>query len=414
MPALDTPRIAYVVKRYPRFSETFIVNEILEHEASGWKLDIFTLRPCCDAHFQDRIARVRAEVNYLPPDTPKAAALWKTLAEAASLHSTFSDALGDMLQSNVHAVFQAMHLAAAVKRRGIEHLHAHFATGAAEVTRLAAGLAGVSYTLTAHAKDIFHEDVCDEDLSRKFAAASTVITVSDFNLQYLQQKFPGLSDRFVRLFNGIDLSQFTFEPPRERSPLIVGVGRLVEKKGFGDLIDACSRLRDRGRTFRCEIIGDGDQRDSLMRQIRELELGRFVMLTGGLPQVEVIRRVQQAALVAAPCVVGEDGNRDGMPTVLLEAMALGTPCVATDVTGIPEIIVNDETGIVIPQHSPDLLAQGMERLFDEEETRLSFAHAARARIERDFDIHLNAQRQRQLFSEALAHRLPVSATEGVM
>ena len=251
MSASECGKIGYVVKRYPRFSETFIVNEILAHEEADCDLEIFALRPCCDAHFQDRIARVRANVNYLmqgcttivnvnylPPESPKANALWRALHRARNSLPRFEASFDDYLGASVQEAYQALHLAEAVAAKGIKHLHAHFATSAAEVTRLAAQLAGVSFTLTAHAKDIFHEDVQFDDLNRKLRSASQVITVSDFNVQYLSNRYPNAGERIVRLFNGIDLQQFAFDSPKQRDQLIVAVGRLVEKNGFTDLVAA--------------------------------------------------------------------------------------------------------------------------------------------------------------------------------
>jgi len=390
-------RIGYVVKRYPRFSETFIVNEILAHEAAGWDIEIFALRPPTDTHFQDMLARVRAPVTYLTPERPKAAEAWSALGAAVSLEPPF-EALERLTKAGYRDGTQAARLATLTRERGIEHLHAHFATAQAEVAMLAAGLAQVPFTVTAHAKDIFHESVDPVLLSRKLRAADGVITVSDFNLRYLNERVP--TARIERLYNGIDLGEFRFCPQQSREPVVLAAGRLVEKKGFADLIDACARLREAGRAFRCQIVGTGDLETQLAARIEHHRLGGVVSLLGPVPRTELKRMIQRAAIFVAPCVEAADGDRDGLPTVLIEAMALGTPCVATPVTGIPELIEDGRSGVLSPQRDPVALANAVSTLLQDASRRASLAATARDRIERDFDLDKNAARQREFFLRA--------------
>jgi colanic acid/amylovoran biosynthesis glycosyltransferase len=393
-------RVGYVLKRYPRFSETFVVNEILAHEAAGLGIEIFSLRPPDDTHFQDGISRVRAPVTYLPVYGLKAEALWSAVQEAAEVLPGVWSALEAARGEDVRDVYQALLLARIVRLRGISHLHAHFASVATTVTRLAARFAEVPYTFTAHAKDIFHESVQPDDLRRKLEDASAVVTVSDYNEAHLRAEFGAAAGRVQRIYNGLDTSRFPFTIPRRRRTVIVGVGRLVEKKGFDDLVSACAILASRGVDFECRIIGTGDMESALRAQIESLGLGSRVRLLGPQPQSEVIAEVGSAALFAAPCVLGSDGNRDGLPTVLLEAMALGTPCVSTDVTGIPEALHDGETGLMVTQHDPEALAGAMERLLGDPELRVRLAIRARQLIEAEFSVHRNAARVRALFGPA--------------
>jgi glycosyltransferase involved in cell wall biosynthesis len=392
------PRVGYVLKRYPRYSETFVVNEILAHERAGLRVEIFALRPPNDTHFQDAISRVRAPVTYLPCVGVKAADFWQEIEDASRVVPGLLPALEAARGEEAIEVFQAIALAREAVGRGLTHLHAHFATSATTVARLAARFAGLPYTFTAHAKDIFHESVRHEDLARKLADAASVVTVSDFNLQFLRETYGRAAAGVVRVYNGLDLAQFPFEPPAGRRPRIVSVGRLVEKKGFGDLIEACALLRARGLDFDCAIVGAGPLETELRAQIAQLNLETVVELSGPRPQREVKRLVQDACAFAAPCVVGEDGNRDGLPTVLLEAMALGTPCVSTDVTGIPEIMRDGETGLLAPQHDAGALADSLARLLTSPQLANGLAKRARRLIEAEFDIERNAARQRELFT----------------
>lgn len=391
-------RIGYVLKRYPRYSETFIVNEILAHEGAGLDIEIFALRPPTDTHFQDLISQVRAPVHYLPSDCVKLEAFWTALQEASRVLPGLWSALEAARGEHCHDVYQAVLLAHETRRRGICHLHAHFATVATTVAWLAAHFAGLPYTFTAHAKDIFHESVEPLDLQRKLRDAAAVVTVSNYNVAYLREHY-GEAVAHVRcIYNGLNLERFPYQTPGKRRPLIVAVGRLVEKKGFADLVEACAILARRGCDFQCRILGAGELEIELQAQIVRSGLEERVRLLGPRPQADIIRYVQEAAVLAAPCVIGSDSNRDGLPTVLLEAMALGTPCVSTDVTGIPEVLRDGETGLMVPQHDPIALAAAIECLLTSSDLRVQLAARARRRIEADFDIRPNTARLRSLFS----------------
>lgn len=396
LPGKNNP-VGYVLKRYPRYSETFIVNEILAHEAAGLCVEIFSLYPPNDDHFQDLISRVQAPVTYLTASGLKAADFWAALEEAGSTMPGVWAALEQARGEDVRSVYQALLLAHAVQSRGIGHLHAHFANVATTVARLAACFASVPYSFTAHAKDIFHESVSLPDLGRKLLEARGVITVSDYNLAYLKDTFGTLAQGVQRIYNGLDLERFVYDEPKDRAPLVLGVGRLVEKKGFADLIEACAHLAKRGSDFRCRIIGTGELEADLRAHVERLGLGDRVELAGPQPQAQVARELSQAAVFAAPCVIGEDGNRDGLPTVLLEAMAVGTPCISTDVTGIPEVLYHQQTGIIVPQHDPIALADAIQQLLHDSKLRCTLAGNARQLIEERFDIRRNATHIRRLF-----------------
>lgn len=392
-------KVGYVVKRYPRFSETFIVNEILAHEAAGREVEIVSLYPPNDTHFQDSLGAVRASVTYLTGEGLRAADLWKALEDAARIFPRLWSELAHAQGSEAREVYQAARLACLVHERGLGHLHAHFASTATEVARLAARFAQVPYSFTAHAKDIFHESVRPADLARKLREAKAVVTVSDFNVLHLQSRFGADASRVQRLYNGLDLERFPRRDPGPRRPRIVAVGRLVEKKGFIHLVEACELLRARGRTFSCTIIGSGEEEARLRAAIGARSLEAQVLMPGPLPQREVIRHLCEAAVFAAPCVVGTDGNADGLPTVLLEAMALGTPCVATRVTGIPEIVRDQETGLLLPEKDPVALADALERVLSNFTLADHLADHAQRLIEAEFDARRNTARLWDFFAD---------------
>ena len=385
------PRIGYVLKMYPRFSETFVVTELLAMQDQGADLDIFSLRPPVDGRFHESLSRVRAQVTYVPV-SGKPPEIWATLAGVRELcPSRFDACIGEILRASPTDSCQAVALAGMVRERGIRHLHAHFGSVAAGVARLAARIAGITYSVTLHAKDIFHEDVDDEQLAARIGDAAAVVTVSDYNERYLRGRYGAATRTLVRIYNGIDLEVFTPSRPDDRPPVVIGVGRLVEKKGFHHLVDALSLLRDRGSPTRLELVGAGVEEQALRARVTALELDDRVTFRGPLTQAETRDRVRAAAALAAPCVVGRDGNRDGLPTAILESLALGTPVVATPVTGIPEAVVDGRTGLLVPEGDAVALADALDRLVRDADLRCRRAAQGRRHVEEHFDVRRNGK-----------------------
>lgn len=392
--------VGYVVKVYPRFSETFIVTEILAREAAGEQITVFALRHSEDPRFHPELARVAAEVRYLPRPV-KASGLWEVLRASTgsmALRAAIGRELPALLEADVEDAVQAIALAERVHTEGITHLHAHFATSATTVARLASLLTGVPYSFTAHAKDIFHESVDADDLRRKVVGAAYVATVSEFNVRHLRELVPAAADRVQLVYNGLELERFPFRSPQHPgSPLrIAAVGRLVEKKGFGVLIDAVAALRDAGVAVQVDLAGGGELEEALRAQVRALDLDEQIRFRGPMPQDEIAELLRRSDVFAAPCVVGADGNADGLPTVLLEAMAVGVPCVSTAVTGIPEVVVEGETGLL--RQPGDVLgfADALRRIAEGEVAVGPLAARARALVAQRFDAPLLAARHAEL------------------
>ncbi len=408
------PRVAYLVKRYPRFSETFIVNEILAHEDAGLELDLYSLKPSNDTHFQNAISRVRAPLELLSTKSLKASTLWHTLGELRKRGLRIPAPIVDeILREPVTLAFQAIVLAQRICERRIQHIHAHFGTSPATVARLAAGLAGVGYSFTAHAKDLFHESFCRKRFVDRHFDSATIVTISEFNRRFLLEDcgFAPGSVHVVR--NGLDLDVFRYARNRHERRGILAIGRLVEKKGFGDLILACAHLRELGVDFQCRIIGTGPIEHELREKIEATGLADRVQLLGALPQETARAILKESAVFAAPCVVASDGDRDGVPTTILEAMAVGVPCVATDVTGIPEVVVEMETGLIVGQRDPKGLARSIQRLLADQDLARRLSKAARKKIEKEYDARVNTARLRDLFDRS-AQKLatPPVPTEG--
>jgi len=400
---MSRPRVAYVLKMYPRFSETFVLNELLELERQGVALRVFSLKRPNDGIAHADVQRLRAAVTYLPESLPRLVWAQRELLRRRPLRllALLLRAVRKRRLDSAKHVLQAGALAPRLLDERWTHLHAHFASGSTSVALNASRLTDVPYSLTAHAKDIYLDSVRPADLARKLAPARFAVTVSDYNAAYLRPLANGT--RVVRVYNGIDLERFTPNgTPRDRPPLVLAVGRLIEKKGFDDLVRACASLDAEGTDFRCAIVGKGPLRDDLQTLIDRLGLGSRVSLTGPLPRERLLHLYPRAAVMAAPCTVGDDGNRDGLPTVLVEAMALGVPVVTTPVTGIPELVEDGVTGLLVPERAPAALARAIGRLVAEDELAQQVAAAARARVEERFDLRRNVAQLRRLFEEAAA------------
>jgi glycosyltransferase involved in cell wall biosynthesis len=393
------PRVAYVVKMFPRFSETFILSELLELERQGVELHVFSLKRPNDGIAHADVTRLRAPVTYLPDSL--FGLLCARRRTPLRLLALLLRAFRTRRFASAKHVLQAGAIAPRLLTGDVRHVHAHFASGTTSVALHVSRLTGIPYSFTAHAKDIFLETVRPGDLERKLAPARFAVTVSDFNVRHLQQYANGTP--LVRVYNGLDLTRFAPERARRYDPpLVLAVGRLIEKKGFDDLIRASAILAAAGVDFRCDIVGKGPLEHELRALAAALGVTDRVRFVGPLPREQLIDVYPSAAVLAAPCIVGSDGNRDGLPTVLIEAMAIGVPVVATPVTGIPELVEDGVTGLLVPERDPRALAEAIERLLANEQLAQLLAAAGRRRIEEQFDLHRNVAKLRQLFEEAAA------------
>lgn len=382
-------RVGYVVKMYPRLSETFIVDEIRAVEAAGVEVSIFSLRSPSDGHFHRDLSQVRATAHYLPAfGSSSALAAMDIIGELGIEPGAVAEAL-DFLRRllpnrQIGVLTQALHLSRAVHRHRLDHLHAHFMTIAAHTAYLAHLFTGVPFTVTAHAKDVFRHTV-DVDIFRTVAeAARTVVTVCDVNKSYIEDHILDGAGRVERVYNGVFLDEPS--PTGERDPgLILAVGRLVEKKGFDRLIRACHLLRQRGVDFQCVLVGDGEDTDALASLVDSLGLGAEVHMAGALPRDEVLALMNRARVIAAPCLEGEDGNRDALPTVLLEALAVGLPIVSTRLGGIPEIVDDGVHGLLVDPGDEIGLADALQNLLTDDELWMRCRLACRPRAAARFD-----------------------------
>jgi glycosyltransferase involved in cell wall biosynthesis len=411
VPPPQALRIGYVLKRYPRLSETFVLHEILEQERQGTAIHIVSLKKPDEGRFHADLARVRADVTYLPgyilPSLSiiLAANLRWLRRHPGRYLATLGLALRGGDRHPFPAFLKANVLADLVDARGIGLLHAHFATGGTFMAMLASRLTGVPYGFTAHARDLFGVHINLPALRRKVEGAGYVIAVSEETRNFLCEIAGPHRAEHVRLIhNGISsaLIRRPAPPLKGGVPLILAVGRLVEKKGFAHLLGAAARLREGGAAFRLAIAGGGPLRGALERRADELEVEtRFL---GPLPHEQVIRAMRGARVVVLPAVVAGDGDRDVLPTVLLEAQALARPVISTRLTGIPEIVADGETGFLIDvapaTEFEEALAAAIAPLLADRRLAASLGAAGRRRMIERFDLARSVEELRRCMQEA--------------
>ncbi len=406
--------VAYLLKRYPRLSETFILHEMLTLERLGAHLHVYSEMNPAERVTHPDINRLHAPVTYLPPVTaqgflPLLKAHARLLRQKPRRYLTtlwWAFRRRDPLASLKHFT-RAGWLGAELQRAGVQRLHAHFAHGPAATAYYVSQLYDIPFSFTGHAKDIYTTP--QEHIAERIHAARFVVTCTEFNVRYLASLGePETAQKIHRIYHGVDLSRFSprAEPapqPDARAlsapPLILAVGRLVEKKGLSYLVEACALLRERGISFRCQIIGGGPLRDSLREQIAQAGLAELITLEPPCPQEELVARYQEAAVVTLPCVELENGDRDGIPNVLVEAMAMGVPVVSTSISGIPELITHQRTGMLVPPRDVESLASALIMLLNKPYLRERLGREGARFVHENFDMTCNTRQLIELFQQ---------------
>ncbi len=401
--------ICYLLKTFPKVSETFVLQEILALERDGYSLAIASLQKPTDPRCHDEIKQLTAPVYYLEQGPWQSFKfLLKAVVEnprgifkSIQLLRTHDSKLSERWR----LLRQALQLANWVKHKSITHIHAHFANDPASVAELVQALTGIGFSISAHAKDIYLSS--PSQLQRKVAAARFVVTCTEYNRNYLRQITVSPTP-IIRVYHGFDsqrfqrLSEKASEVDSPSESLILSVGRLREKKGFDTLIDSCALLEQRGFRFRCAIVGYGPEQQLLERRIATLGLGETVRLRGQMIHQELIHLYRQASIFALPCKISADGDRDGIPNVLMEAMAMGIPVVTTPVSGIPELVEDGVNGLLVAPDQPHQLANALQSLLLDEKLRRKLATAGKARINTDFALAPNLAILKNLFDLVLA------------
>jgi glycosyltransferase involved in cell wall biosynthesis len=408
MSSTATGRVAFVLKGYPRLSETFIAQEIAALERRGLDILIVSLRHPTDARRHPVHDEIRAPVLYLPeylllePVRVLRAWIrqWKNPAYRRARNLWLRDLARDPTPNRIRRFGQALVLASELPV-DVRRLHAHFLHTPASVTRYAAQLLGIAWTGSAHAKDIWTTPEWEK--REKLDSCAWLVTCTAANHAHLAALAP--PGRVELVYHGLDLSRFP--PPANprahkdgKDPadpvVLLSVGRLVEKKGTDVLLEALARL-PASLHWRMVHAGGGPLRGALERRAQALGLADRIAWRGARTQDELLQEYRAADLFALASRVARDGDRDGLPNVLAEAQSQGLACVATRVSGIPELIEDGITGLLVDPESPDALARALAALIADPARRRSLGDAGRARVHERFGLDANVERLARKF-----------------
>jgi glycosyltransferase involved in cell wall biosynthesis len=390
--------LVYIIGTYPGLTTTFIDREIHALQQQGVQVRVISIRKPHTILSLDQ-EELQKITTYLIPTSvlkfiaahlrfvfQKPGIYFGTLLELIkNPHPDFINRLKTILH-----FAEGVYAASLISAHSCDHLHAHFIDRASTVALVASRLLSLPYSVTAHANDIYINPIL---LPLKLSLASFVATCTNYNRQHLQE-IVHLNGKLHCLYHGLDVDAYTPSTDHSKDiiPTIISVGQLKEKKGFQYLLQACQILKSKDFIFHCLIIGEGNLRQELERQIHELSLENFVTLRGALPHESVIQEYQHSTLFVLPCITGSDGDRDGIPNVILEAMAMQLPVISTQHSGIPEVIKSGVNGLLVPPADADSLAYAIASLIDDPYLRTQLGRRGRQTVTKQFNAMQNAGR----------------------
>jgi colanic acid/amylovoran biosynthesis glycosyltransferase len=382
---------AYLFERFPSFGQTFCYREVAEICRQGIAPPIFSIRNPKDEPPQDWDACIVERVHYLPEekelldDVRRASKKGKLTPEIIAALDEWGR------RTDFLRLYQAVYVGLRLQDIGIRHVHAHFAGMAARTAFWLAKFFSITFSFTAHANDIFAPRKFEIGLDKLVAAARLVVTETDYAENFLRERFPERADRIHRIYNGLNLAEFERTNFSSDPPLIIAVGRLITKKGFANLVRACALLVERGRSFRCKIFGEGPLEKDLRAQIEHLGLQERIQLPGPKPQRELRTRLANANVFVLPSVPEPAGGMDNLPTVIMEAMATGLPVVSTRIGGIPEMVIDQESGFLVQPEDAVALADAIEKVTNDRSLGQKLGQAGYDRAQELFSIEKNVR-----------------------
>jgi colanic acid/amylovoran biosynthesis glycosyltransferase len=385
------PRFAYVFERFPSFGQTFCYREVAELDRQDIAPPIFSIRKPKDEPPQDWDMRIVERVHYLPEEKE----LLEEVRRAGKKRKLGTDVVTALdewgRRSDFLRLYQAVYVGLRLRQMGIDHVHAHFAGMAARTAFWINKFFSIAFSFTAHANDIFSPRQFEIGLDKLVDSARAIVTETDYAARFLRERFPDRADRVHRIYNGLDVAEFGRADFSSTPPLIIAVGRLIRKKGFNDLIGACALLAQRGKSFRCEIIGEGPLESELRGQIGEVSLQNNVVMTGAKPQLQLRQGLAAANVFVLPSVIDSDGGMDNLPTVIMEAMATGLPVVSTNIGGIPEMVIENENGFLVQPGDAAAMADAIERVISDRSLAARLGHSGYERARTLFSIENNVR-----------------------
>ncbi|MBN1453546.1 MAG: glycosyltransferase [Anaerolineales bacterium] len=405
----NNPKIAYILSRFPYLTETFILREMILLRKSGLEVHVFSMFPPLPTPVHQEAQEMLPYTHYSPyllSSKLLLAHLYFLLhtpvqyvrAIAKAVWQTYREPL--VLLRVLLTWPKTVYFARQMQELNIEHIHAHFVWVNGIAAGVASDLIGATFSLHPHAFGLFMRD--QEDIRRQLQMADGVVTVSEYHRQYIADLCPRLHPDDIKIVHyGLEPTEF---PPAQHSPTdntirIISIGSLMEKKGHAYLIDACDRLVERGYAFQCSIVGGGPLKEMLQARIDEKNLQAYVSLLGNKTQAEIKELYRQSDIFVLACVVAKNGDRDGLPNVLLEALAMEIPVVTTPVTGIPELVHDGETGLLVPERDTEALVQAIEKLINDETLRRRLGQQGRQVVLAEFDIRETAPQLARIFDD---------------
>jgi len=409
-------RLIFILKGYPRLSETFIAQEIRALEQRGLAIDIVSLRFPTDKHVHPVHREIKAKVGYLPEylyqEPVRVLRSWIKAHFQPGYWRAFGQWIRDLLRdptpNRARRFGQACVMVAELPRDSTR-LHAHFLHTPASATYYAHLITGMRWSCSAHAKDIWTSP--DWDKREKLATLDWLVTCTRDGYDHLREIAaangnPGDKDKIHLVYHGLDFARFPEPPPSDpgrvrdpKAPLrILSVGRAVPKKGYADLLQALALL-PKAAEWRFHHIGGGPLLDDLKSLAETLQISRYITWQGSAPQEQVLEAYRAADIfVLASCVAG-DGDRDGLPNVLMEAQSQRLAVVATNLPGIAELVVPGETGLLVPPSAPENLSGALLRLMRDADLRTRLAEAGFLRVRREFSLARGIDDLERRFSE---------------
>jgi len=382
-------QFAYLFERFPSFGQTFCYREVAELDRQGVASPIFSIRNPKDEPPQEWDPRIIERVHYVPEEKELLNDV-RSASKKRKLTPEIVAALDDWgRRTDFLRLYQAVYVGLRLQELGVRHVHAHFAGMAARTAFWIHRFFPMTFSFTAHANDIFAPRHFEIGLDKLVDAARVIVTETDYAAQFLRERFPQRANSVHRIYNGLDLAEFERADFSSTPPLIIAVGRLIAKKGFAELIRACALLAERGKLFRCEIIGEGPLENELRAQIDKLNLQNRFVLSGAKPQREVRQHLAAASVFVLPSVLDPEGGMDNLPTVIMEAMATGLPVISTNIARIPEMVVQNETGFLVQPADPIALAKAIEDVIDDRLLAQRLGEAGHQRAQELFLIEKN-------------------------
>ncbi|UCC50646.1 MAG: glycosyltransferase [Anaerolineaceae bacterium] len=411
-PSLNPLRIAYILGTFPQLTQTFVTREIFWIRSYGVEVQVFSLSRPESPPADEQVTELLPLVHYSPflSISVLAAQIYffvrSPLRYLRALVKVvrFTHREPVVLLRALMNFPKSVYFARQMHEFEVDHVHAHFITLAAISASVVSELLGVTYSVHAHAVGLFQRNL--QDVRRQLEDASRVITISTYHRAHIAELSSGITaDEIDVVYCSLETERFRPNPRLNGGgPIrLLSIGRLIEKKGFEYLIDACALLVGSGLEMRCRIAGAGPLQEALQARIDRHGLQGQVTLLGAVEQEHILELYRESDAFVLACVVGKDGNRDGLPVVLIEAMSCGLPVISTPVAGITDLIQPEETGILVEQRDSVALAEAMKELILDGNRRKQLGRRARQKVEADFQIQQNAARLATIFGDVASN-----------